>query len=72
MSYRLKKNVQSFTVVEGPLADRSYRHGVAYEEVPANEAVKFDKIEPAAATDSPAARTARKTAENGGRKEELK
>ena len=71
MSYRLKTSVQSFTVMEGRLANRTYRHGLDYEEIPANEAGKFEKIEPAA-MDSPAARTARKNAENGGRKEESK
>jgi len=71
MSYRLKKNVQSFTVVDGPLAKRTYRQGMVYEEIPANEAAKFEKVKPAE-TDSAAAKTGRKTVENGARKEEAK
>jgi len=69
MSYRLKKNVQSFTVVEGPLADRSYRHGQIYEEIPQNEAARFDRL----ATADPAPekeKSVRKTVVHDTRKED--
>jgi len=69
MSYTLKKKAESFTVVDGPLANRTYRHGETYEEIPKNEAARFDRIpDPAPEKD----KTTRKTAEVNARKEDAK
>jgi hypothetical protein len=71
MSYTLKKRSESFTVVDGPLANRTYRHGVIYEEIPKSEAARFDKVAPA----EPAPekdKTGRKNAEINARKEDAK
>lgn len=46
--YRLKKNMESFQVVDGQFAGRSYRPGVAYDEIPPQEAGKFEQIKEAA------------------------
>lgn len=43
----LKKGVQGFTVIDGPMAGRSYQSGVAYEEIPPQESAKFENIEDA-------------------------
>lgn len=44
MKYRLKKNAQPFTVIEGECAGVSFRHGVAYGAVPQRNKKDFDAI----------------------------
>ncbi len=41
--YRLKANVPGFTVVDGPFQGRTYLHGQTYDEVPPQEAHKFNE-----------------------------
>jgi hypothetical protein len=42
--YKLKENQESFQVVDGEFAGRSYKRGETYSEVPPNEAYRFDEI----------------------------
>ena len=42
--YQLKKGVQSFTVVEGPLANQTFSPGESYAEIPPGEEAKFEII----------------------------
>ena len=44
MGYRLKKNVEAFTVVDGPFEKKQYKPDVEYEEVPPHEKHKFEKV----------------------------
>lgn len=46
--YQLKKGQQSFTVVEGPFAGRTFAPGQVYPEIPLNEAKRFTEIRKAA------------------------
>lgn len=47
MSYRLKKGIESFDVVDGRYAGRRYARGQAYEEIPPEEKHKFELIKKA-------------------------
>jgi len=60
MAYKLKKNEPAFEVVDGPLAGRKFEHGRVYDEVPKNEASRFEKLEEA--TVAPAKAPAKKDA----------
>lgn len=73
--YRLKKNVPAFEVVDGKYAGRKYAHGQVYEDIPPEEAKKFETVQaqkkaawkapdPAA----PEAETLKKPAPEGGKK----
>ena len=42
--YKLKENQESFQVVDGAFAGRSYKRGESYAEVPPNEAHRFDEM----------------------------
>jgi len=42
--YQLKKGQESFTVVEGPMAGRSFRPGQTYTDIPAAEARRFAEV----------------------------
>ncbi len=42
--YRLKKNVENFDVVDGPLTGRKFRAGMVYDEIPPQDAGKFEEI----------------------------
>ncbi|MEN8134327.1 MAG: hypothetical protein ABFS18_02155 [Thermodesulfobacteriota bacterium] len=44
--YRLKKGQEKFTVVDGPLAGRSYGPGRDYDkdQIPAGELKRFEKV----------------------------
>ena len=44
MSYKLKPGTQSFTVVEGPFARRSFDRGKIYKEIPLQEAHRFEEV----------------------------
>ena len=44
--YRLKPNVEAFTVVDGTHAGKTYKRGGSYAEIPPEYAGKFE-IEPA-------------------------
>jgi hypothetical protein len=45
--YRLKKGIEAFSVVEGPMAGRAFAAGKTYEEIPPQEAEKFEEIKEA-------------------------
>jgi len=48
--YRLKKGQEAFELVDGPMAGRKFVPGRSYEEIPAQEKRRFEKIsKPAAA-----------------------
>ncbi|MEN6422079.1 MAG: hypothetical protein ABFD76_09030 [Smithella sp.] len=51
--YQLKTGVQGFTVIDGEMAGRSFKSGIAYNEIPSQEAAKFDVVLDAA-SDAPA------------------
>ncbi len=44
MPYKLKANVESFEVVDGPFAGRKYVSGEIYEEIPAAEKGRFEPV----------------------------
>ena len=44
MEYRLKENVENFTVTDGPLAGRKFEQGRLYDDIPPDEAHRFDGI----------------------------
>ena len=44
MPYKLKANVESFEVVDGPFAGRSFKSGEIYEEIPAAEKDRFEAV----------------------------
>lgn len=47
MPYKLKKSELAFQVIrEGKFEYRRYKHGVVYDEIPPEDASRFDKIEP--------------------------
>jgi len=39
--YTLKQGVQGFTVIDGPMAGKSFKSGMSYKEIPPQEAAKF-------------------------------
>ncbi len=47
-SYTLKTNRPEFTVVDGPFANRTFRHGTVYAEIPPEERKAFEEAGPAA------------------------
>ncbi|KFO68562.1 hypothetical protein ER57_03210 [Smithella sp. SCADC] len=51
--YKLKDGVQGFTVIDGEMAGKSFKSGIAYDAIPSQEAAKFYVI-PEAAVDAPA------------------
>lgn len=42
--YQLKPGSESFTVVDGPCAGKTYKPGQAYADVPPQEMRRFEKI----------------------------
>lgn len=48
MPYRLKPGVESFQVVDGPMAYTTFKKGETYDEIPPQEAEKFEEINVAA------------------------
>jgi hypothetical protein len=44
MQYRLKKNQENFTIVDGPDAGKKFVKGKVYESVPTGYAAKFDEV----------------------------
>ena len=44
MKYRLKKNAESIQIVDGPYAGRKYEKGKLYDEIPPEEAHRFERI----------------------------
>lgn len=54
MPYILKKGVEAFEVVDGPLAGRKFVPGKTYAEIPPQEKAKFKSVAPPE-TRSPAA-----------------
>jgi hypothetical protein len=59
MSYILRKGVQGFTVIDGPMSGKSFKSGIAYDEIPPQEAAKFEVI-PDAAADTAAMKNSKK------------
>jgi hypothetical protein len=46
MTYQLKSGVESFEVVDGPMAGRKFVRGKVYSEIPPGEEKKFKPVEP--------------------------
>lgn len=46
MGYKLKKNVEAFEMVDGPLTGRKFKAGEVYDSIPPQYAGRFDAIEP--------------------------
>lgn len=44
MPYKLKANVENFEVVDGPFADRKFTAGEVYQEIPPQDAWRFEEI----------------------------
>jgi len=44
MNYRLKKTEGSIRIVDGPYAGRKYMKGRLYDDIPPEEAHRFEKI----------------------------
>jgi len=44
MTYKLKKGIENFEVVDGAFAGRKFVRGKVYDEVPLEESGKFEKI----------------------------
>jgi hypothetical protein len=42
--YQLKKGVQGFTVIDGPMAGKSFKSGMSYKEIPPQEAARFTEV----------------------------
>ncbi|MFA6290229.1 MAG: hypothetical protein WC637_00530 [Victivallales bacterium] len=42
--YKLKKNVADFVVVDGVFAGRNYKAGQLYDQIPPQEAKKFETV----------------------------
>lgn len=51
MEHKLKPGAESFTVVDGPFAGRTFDPGRAYGEIPLQEAHRFEEIKEEAGTD---------------------
>jgi hypothetical protein len=48
MAHKLKTGMESFTVVDGPFAGLTFAPGMAYGEIPPQEAHRFEEIKEAA------------------------
>ena len=46
MAYKLRTGQESFRVVDGLFSGRIYRVGVVYNEIPKEEAGRFEEIAP--------------------------
>jgi hypothetical protein len=57
--FKLKEAIQGFTVIDGPMAGKSFKQGIIYPEIPPQEKAKFEKV---AEEDAPA-----DAAETGGK-----
>lgn len=44
MSYRLKANAPEFTVVDGSMAGRTFRHGIGYDTIPESDQSRFEAV----------------------------
>lgn len=53
MTYKLKKGIENFDVVDGAFAGRKFVRGKVYGEVPPEEKGKFEKIKPLTVNRSP-------------------
>jgi hypothetical protein len=42
--FTLKDGVQGFTVIDGPMAGKSFKKGKFYGEIPPQEAAKFEEV----------------------------
>ena len=65
--FTLKDGVQGFTVIDGPMAGKSFKSGMSYNEIPPQEAARFEEIkeqEAPAAAASPASGDAGKKNKN--------
>jgi len=56
--FRLKRNKERFTVVEGPFAGKSFAHGQLYGNIPPDHAAKFEEIHKAAPVKAAPVKTA--------------
>ena len=44
MKYRMKPNGPDITIVDGPLAGRTYRSGASYDEIPPGYEDRFEPV----------------------------
>jgi len=44
MKYRLKKGQENIQIVDGPDAGKKFKRGVEYDEVPAGENSRFERV----------------------------
>ncbi len=51
MKYRLKKTEEAIQIVDGPYAGRKYAKGTLYNEIPPEEAHRFEKAKETPAGD---------------------
>jgi hypothetical protein len=42
--YKLKPGIEAFTVVDGPFAKHDFKPGRVYDDIPPQEAKKFEEI----------------------------
>ena len=61
--YKLKPGRESFTIVEGPNAGKTFRRGVAYQTRPKGYTKLFTKVQAASKTTSTLDTTAEKESE---------
>lgn len=52
--YKLKPGQEQFQVVDGPYEGRRYQPDMVYQDIPPEEAHRFDLVETEAATAAPA------------------
>ena len=57
--YQLKKGQEAFTLVEGPLAGRTYKPGERYQEIPRELSGRFTAIKAVPAPPEPLAEDAK-------------
>ncbi|HNR12061.1 MAG TPA: hypothetical protein PKM59_01975 [Thermodesulfobacteriota bacterium] len=56
MPYQLKPGVESFQVVDGPMAYTTFQKGKAYDQIPPEQADKFQEVGNSAAPSKSSAR----------------
>jgi hypothetical protein len=44
MPYKLKETAETFRVVDGPYAGQDFKPGMTYDDIPPQEAGKFEKV----------------------------
>lgn len=70
--FALKKGLESFTPVEGPMANKTFSPGRLYSEIPPGAEGKFDKIKDAPDPEGKPAAAASKRGSSPSEKGEVK